>query len=212
MDSNCCNSYQKVFNDKWAKKDLKKYEKKGLKKLTGMLVEAIRQRSESGMTLLDIGGGIGTISFELLKDCVERSTHVDISEASLSVLKRETERRELVDKINILEGDFLDHADKIDPSDIVTLDKVICCYDDYRSLVNISASKANALYGFVIPRDTWWVKAVHIIATPFMKWFYGFQAYIHPFREIEAIVKAHGFQRKFRKNRNQWMVTLYSKT
>ena len=41
---------------------------------------------------------------------------------------------------------FLALADQLEPADIVTLDKVICCYADMRRLLDQSAGKARKLY------------------------------------------------------------------
>ena len=39
--------------------------------------------------------------------------------------------------------------------DVVTLDRVICCYPDMPALVDASAAHARRLFGFVAPRERW---------------------------------------------------------
>jgi hypothetical protein len=51
-------------------------------------------------------------------------------------------------------GDFVALAPALSAADVVTLDRVICCYDDMPALVGRSAALAERLYGVVYPRDT----------------------------------------------------------
>ena len=44
-------------------------------------------------------------------------------------------------------------SDEIEAADVVTLDRVICCYPDMEALVGRSAERALRLYGLVHPRD-----------------------------------------------------------
>lgn len=52
----------------------------------------------------------------------------------------------------------MDLAPQLPPADLVTLEKVICCYPDMRTLVSLSSAHARRLYGFVIPREMWSMK------------------------------------------------------
>jgi magnesium-protoporphyrin O-methyltransferase len=52
-----------------------------------------------------------------------------------------------------LRGDFVALASELPSVDIVTLDRVICCYPHMEALVAGSASKARRLYGAVFPRE-----------------------------------------------------------
>ncbi len=42
-------------------------------------------------------------------------------------------------------GDFVEVAGSIQPADIVTLDRVICCYPDVERLVGLSSQRATRL-------------------------------------------------------------------
>src|SRR5204863_302008 len=64
----CCqpDSFDAVFSEKRASKDLKRYRKKGPDKTTRLLLDALKADGVAGKTLLDIGGGIGVAHHELL--------------------------------------------------------------------------------------------------------------------------------------------------
>src|SRR6266508_4007771 len=84
----------------------------------------------STRTLLDIGGGVGAIQHELLKAGAARATDVDASNAYLDAARAEAARQGHADRATFHHGDFVALADAIAPADIVTLDRVICCYHD----------------------------------------------------------------------------------
>ena len=49
-------------------------------------------------------------------------------------------------------------AAAIEPADIVTLDRVVCCYPDAEALVGGSAARVRTVYGLVLPRDRFMVR------------------------------------------------------
>src|SRR3990170_69781 len=87
---------------------------------------------------------------------VGRIASVDASSSYLAAQRAEAERLGYAPRASYLSGDFVTLADHIPDSDIVTLDRVICCYPDMRSLVSLSAARARRLCGIVYPRGTWW--------------------------------------------------------
>ena len=154
MDCGQCRGIEKVFDQKEAKKDLKRYRKKGPSDTTRMLVEAIKEEGVQQGTVLDIGGGVGAIQYELLDAGASGAVSVDASTAYVEAAKAEAQRRGHGDRISHIHGNFVEVAPDIEPADIVTLDKVICCYDDVEGLVDLSSQRAARLYGVVLPVTT----------------------------------------------------------
>lgn len=77
--NHCCGANQQ-FNLKSAKKDLKRYFKKEPLKPTKLLTEALKSVDLKGLSLLDIGGGIGSIPLQLIPHGLNKVTNVDASE------------------------------------------------------------------------------------------------------------------------------------
>ena len=78
-------------------------------------------------------------------------------------------------------GDFVECSVDVAPADIVTLDKVICCYPDMPALVSASAGKAKKLYGIVVPKDRWWVRAAAKVGNLVLRILrFEFQGFVHP--------------------------------
>jgi magnesium-protoporphyrin O-methyltransferase len=151
-----CQGIETLFGERLARSDLKRYRRKGLLKTARILLDALRAEGVEGATLLDIGGGVGAVSNGLLTAGVTHATAADASPAYLHAAKEEAKRQGHRERITYHLGDFVEVASRIDPADIVTLDRVICCYDDLEALVSASAERARRLYGVVYPRDTWW--------------------------------------------------------
>ncbi len=212
MPCACCNDYQTTFDRQLAEAELADYQSTGLKKMTRPLVEALQKQNLEGLTLLDIGGGIGAIVFEALKAGVRQATNVEISQAYLAVFKEEALRQGLSGKTQSLQGDFLSLASHIEPADIVTLDKVICCYPDYEQLVSLSLEKARKYYAFVLPRDTWWVKLFEFLEKPRRRW-QGktCKTFVHPVEKIEGLVRGAGFREIERQRRREWLILVFEK-
>jgi len=212
MDCCQCKGIETVFNEKEARGKLKAYREDGPAKTTRMLIDALRAQGVVGMTLLDIGGGVGAIQHELLRAGVERATAVDASSAYLKAARQEAEQQGNADRVSFHQGNFVDLAPEIPPADIVTLDRVICCYHDVQSLVGLSAQKASALYGLVYPRDVWWIRAgiaagnlwLRITRNPF-------RAFVHPTEAVEALVRGSGLTRRYHRLSGVWQVAVYAR-
>jgi magnesium-protoporphyrin O-methyltransferase len=211
---NCCQcqGIETCFNEKRVGKELARYRKKGPAKTTRMLIDAVKAEGVQGVALLDIGGGVGAIQHELLKAGAGRATSVEASSSYLEASKAEATQQGHADRVSYHHGDFVALASDIPPADIVTLDRVICCYPDMQSLVELSSARAGKLYALVYPRDTWWVKigialgnlALRATRNPF-------RTFVHPTQAVEALVRRNGLKPRFYSQTAVWQVALYAR-
>lgn len=211
---NCCQcqGIEELFSQQYVTKELSRYRTKGPDKTTRILTEAITEMGVDGFTLLDIGGGVGAIQHELLASGVDQVTNVEASTAYLNAAKAEIQRRGLADRVSFYHGNFVDLAADIPPADIVTLDRVICCYPDMERLVGLSAARARKLYGLVYPRDTWWVKIALVLQNFFFRLRRSpFRAFVHPAESVEAILGKNGLKRRFYHRTFVWQVAVYTR-
>ncbi|SVB11169.1 uncharacterized protein METZ01_LOCUS164023, partial [marine metagenome] len=148
-----CQGIENMFDKKTAKSELKRYLKKGPSKTTGMLLDAIHKEGVQGLDFLDIGGGIGAIQYDLIKAGASNGTSIEASSAYADLVKEEILQNDLAERIDCKYGDFTTTASDVDRADIVTLDKVICCYDDMSKLVMLSSKLARKIYAVIYPRD-----------------------------------------------------------
>jgi len=212
MQCGQCKGIESLFNEKEAERQLRAYRKSGPSKTTQMLIEALKAVGIEGQTLLDIGGGVGAIQHELLRAGLASSTGVDASTAYMRAAQREAERQGFGDRVHYYHADFVDLARQIPPADIVTLDRVICCYHDMQALVGLSVAKAGRLYGLVYPRDAWWLRAAIAMGNVYFRIVRNpFRAYAHRTRAVEAVVRGSGFQRRFYKTSGPWQVAVFAR-
>jgi 2-polyprenyl-3-methyl-5-hydroxy-6-metoxy-1,4-benzoquinol methylase len=156
--SSCCQGFDDVFGAKTAERDLARYRRRGPTRPTRRLIAELRERGVAGATVLDIGGGIGAVQQGLLDAGAERATSVEASGAFVRAAREEAERLGRGDRIAYRQGDYVELAAGLEPADVVTLDRVICCYGDVEALVGRSADHARRLYGLVHPREAWWTR------------------------------------------------------
>ena len=83
-------------------------------------------------------------------------------------------------------------ADEIAAADIVTLDRVVCCYPDMAALVHHAAAKAGRFLGLVYPRDSWWTKAgvAMLNLLPRLRGD-AFRSFVHPTAAVEGLSLIH---------------------
>lgn len=207
-----CQGIETQFDDKAATRDLRSYQKKGPAKTTKMLVEALKAKGVKELTLLDIGGGIGAIQHALLDEGIGHVTGVDASTAYMQTAVGEHRRLERGDQVQYHHGDFVDLALGIDEADIVTLDRVICCYPDMEMLVSLSSDRARRYYAVVYPRVTWWTRVgfkVINIMNGLRK--SAFRAFLHPPTAVDALVRSKQFEQVYYKTSFLWQVIVYAR-
>jgi len=109
-------------------------------------------------------------------------------------------------------GDFVELAEAIPPHDVVTLDRVICCYHDMKTLVQLSAARATKRYGLVYPRDVWWNRILSRIGNLFF-WITRnpFRTFIHSDPAVQHILGQLGLERVFHKKLLSWQVAVYAR-
>jgi magnesium-protoporphyrin O-methyltransferase len=177
-----------------------------------MLISALVNMGVEGQTLLDIGGGIGAVQLELLRAGATGATSVEASAAYLQIAQQEAERAGVDQRIEYVHGDFVSLAGQIPQADIVTLDRVICCYDDVEALVSLSAAKARRLYGLAYPRSVWWVKiALYFENLGYRFWRSPFRAFVHPTELVDGLVRSAGLKAIHHQNTFAWQVVVYQR-
>lgn len=208
-----CAGIEKEFNPKVAAWELRRYRRRGAHGTTKMLLDLLRgETSPAGKTLLDVGGGVGVIQHELAASGAARITSVDAASAYLQVQREEAGRRSYGDRVTHLQGDFVALAEGLPEHDIVTLDRVICCYDDMPQLVARSAERARELYGAVYPRRTWWTIAGVAVFNLVMRLRRSsFRSYLHPPGEIERVLGSSGLRLRAARQTILWRVAVYAR-
>jgi 2-polyprenyl-3-methyl-5-hydroxy-6-metoxy-1,4-benzoquinol methylase len=212
---NCCphcQSADRYFNQRVAISDLREYQRHGAGGTTKRLLDALRSAGVAGMSLLDIGGGIGVIQHELIVAGVRPITNVDASSAFLRMARQEAEKRGYAADARYLHGDFVSLAEGSEASDIVTLDRVLCCYPHMEALVDSAAAKTKRLLGLVYPRDMWWTKmGIQVLNGYCRLQRNSFRNYIHATAAVEGIIAGNGLRKTVHYTGAVWQVAVFGR-
>lgn len=211
---NCCQceGIEREFSADEAERMLREYQDEGPNNTTQMLIDAVRQQGVGGLTLLDIGGGVGAIQHALLEAGARSATAVEASTAYARTSEQEAERLELADRITVHHSDFVAMADQIQPHDVVTLDRVICCYHDLDGLLGKAAARANRLVGLVYPRTNLHIRLVSKAANLVLFLARNpFRTYVHSDGIVRGILEGLGMRTVFHENTLLWQVVVWAK-
>ena len=158
--SSCCGpgEYDKVFDEKHARSRASEYARKGLTGDARRIVDFVRGRLSAGYTVLEVGGGVGEIHLELLKDGASRAVNVELATQYENVASELIHQRGLGDRVERQLGDFVGQAGNIPAADLVVMNRVVCCYPDADALVGAAAEHARRYLVMAFPVDRWWIR------------------------------------------------------
>jgi 2-polyprenyl-3-methyl-5-hydroxy-6-metoxy-1,4-benzoquinol methylase len=192
----CCTGYcaaEAQFDRKVAERDLRRYRRRGADATTRLKLAELRRWPLEGQRLLDVGGGIGVIGRELASTGVASATVVEASPAYLEVARREAGSQYGSRPTQFIMGDFAVIAGTLSDADVVTLDRVVCCYPDAEALLRQAAGRARQLLAFTYPRNRWYVRTLIVLENLWLR-LTGkkFRAFVHAPERMAAVLEAAG--------------------
>ena len=219
----CACAVGNEFGERAARHDLEAYHQSGPDRTTRWLLDGLRgggaaeasggdPPSIDGLTVLDIGAGVGAVHLELLRSGAAAAVDVDGSPAYVDVARGEAVQLGLADRVTYLGGDFVALAPTIAPADLVALDRVICCYPDMRALVRLSVARTRRRYGLVYPRDRSWIKLGGAVLNGLSRIARRrLRFHVHRTADVDAIVRAAGFTLLVSRTTWFWQVVVYER-
>jgi SAM-dependent methyltransferase len=213
VDACGCDPFTEMFDARTAEADLERYRRKGPDGTTRRLLDMLQAAGVRDASVLDIGAGVGAIDHELLAAGAREAVLVDGSTAYQAAARAEAASRGTSDRLTFLEGDFVALADRVEAADVVTLDRVVCCYPDVERLVLASATRARRLYGLVLPRDRLLIRIALAIANG---WYRlrgrAYRAYAHPNARVDALAASAGLRPEQESSTFFWRVVVYTRS
>jgi magnesium-protoporphyrin O-methyltransferase len=209
----CAATLDSQFDARSAGQQLQEFRRNGPSKETKLLSSALRDAGISGATVLDIGGGIGAVQAGAFRDGAVRALSVDASNGYVDAARSLAAEHGYIDRVEYRVGDFVDIAESIPAVDVVTLDKVICCYADMNALLGRSAERADRLYAAVYPRDGLLIRAANVVHNAFRRVTRSsFRTYIHRSSAIEGVLAGHGFRMRSMATTVIWRIVVFERT
>jgi SAM-dependent methyltransferase len=212
----CCSPFEcaadQQFNEKKATGELERYRTKGPRPTTQLLQESIEQTGTLNGTLLDIGSGIGSLTFGLLERGATHAVAVDASSAYHAVARQEAERLGRADAVRFVHADFVSVASQLPAAALVTLDRVVCCYPSYEALLNPALRHAEKCFALSYPRDVWYVRLGVLLENAHRRLTKNpFRTYVHPAARMEDVIRSAGFELSTRRETWMWSVDVYTR-
>lgn len=210
---NCCPSHcvaAGFFDARIAKRDLRRYQRRGPDSSTRMLLAELRRGTLQDLHLLDVGSGIGVIAAELAGDGLASATLVDASAAYLDLARQNVEPRYGGRPTQFIAGDFASTTASLPEADIVTLDRVVCCYPNAEALMSTAAGRARRLLAFTHPPRRWYLRAGFAMMN-FFFWLARnpFRIFVHSPQQMAAVLEAAGFVPAAHRETFLWSFRLY---
>lgn len=212
----CCRTFacaaDQQFTEKKASAELKRYRTKGPGPTTRLLQDGIAGAGELNGTLLDIGAGVGALTFSLLERGISHAIAVDASAAYHRVARQEAERIGREEAVQFIHGDFVAVSPELPIATLVTLDRVVCCYPSVESLLDAALRHTDRCLAFSYPRDVWYVRhAVRLENLQRRLTRNSFRTFVHSAARIEGMVRAAGFELSSRRETWMWSVDVYTR-
>lgn len=192
-DPRCSCCYDDTFDRKVAQRELQDARRKGPGRTSKALAEALAERGVEGLTVLDIGAGVGSVHRLLLERGAATATDVDASRPYLDAAREEAERLGIADRVRFEHGDFVERADEIGPADLVALDRVVCCYPFVDALVGRAAERTRRRLGIILPPDNRLARLVVGVENLWHRLTRSeYRAYVHSHARVTAAARAAG--------------------
>jgi magnesium-protoporphyrin O-methyltransferase len=190
-----------------AAKELQAYRTGRLGATTRLLRDGIVQTGWNHGTLLDIGGGVGALTFELLDRGLTRAVVADASAAYATAAREEAARRNRTSSVEVVHGDIL--LLPLGRASVVTLDRVVCCYPHYEPMLERAAQHAEHVVALSYPNDRWYVRVITWFENARRTRTSGFRTFVHPPDRMQRIVQRAGFELATRRSTFVWTIDVF---
>jgi SAM-dependent methyltransferase len=207
-----CDAAGQQFSAKLAARQLDRYRAAGPGPTTRLLRDGLAAAGAVRGAVLDIGGGIGALALELLARGATGATIVDASPAYVAAAGEEARRRGRSDVVRIIHADFLAIEDQLPTADVVTLDRVVCCYPAFVPLLEGAMRHSTRWLALSYPHDRWYVRSFIAAENQIRRACGGgFRGYVHSTAAIADLIRGGGFVRRHRAGTLAWAVDVYER-
>ncbi len=176
------------------------------------MITGLERAGLNGASLLEIGCGVGYLHQSLLELGAGEAVGIELSERMLEEAKALSKKRELSERVQYLQGDFVVLADQLSQADVTILDKVICCYPDAEGMVSRSLDKTGRVYALTIPRDRWYTRMGVRLAAVFL-WLIrsSFRSFVYDPHRIEDWITERGYRKVYENVTPIWLTQVYAR-
>jgi magnesium-protoporphyrin O-methyltransferase len=190
-----------------------RYKEKGLSRSSKLLLKFILDNEVRDRSVLDLGCGAGGFSIELLRKGASNAVGFDLSPKMVSAATELAQANGFESRTKFQQGNGA--TSELPESDVVVMDKVLCCYSEWRRLLKNAIEASRGIIGFTVPKDEGITKLPFRIALKVANYFQrrrgGVLFYLHPLGAVDKILRDSGFTHRRKQGARFWLVFLYSR-
>ena len=188
----------------------RRFTKKGFEPSQRQLLQGLEQAGFENVTLLEVGSGVGYMHQVLLEKGAKSAVGIDLAPDMLKEAKQWADEKGLTDRVQYIQGDFIELLDQVEAAEVTILDKVVCCYPHAELLINSSTKTTNRVYALTYPRNRWFIKVAIEIMAFFLKLSgSNFRAFVHNPGDIERWILKAGFKKTYQDQTFIWLSQIY---
>ena len=206
----CCSprGCERFFGARFAARLARHYRKNGLDPNARQMVDFLDQRGIRDATVLEVGGGLGTIQVELLKRGAARAVNLELSPGYEDEARRLLDEAGVADRVDRRIHDIAADPAAVEPADVVVLQRVVCCYPDYERLLSAAADHARRMLVFSYPPRniaSRFILGAENLIFRLLRW--EFRVFNHPPAAMLAVLERHGLRPTYTEHGLVWRVT-----
>jgi magnesium-protoporphyrin O-methyltransferase len=190
-----------------------RYKNKGLSRSSKLLLKFILDGNSQDKAVLDLGCGAGGLSIELLKRGAQNAVGFDLSPRMVEAATQLALASGFESRAKFQEANAA--TTELPRSDIVVMDKVLCCYSEWKPLLKNAIEAGRDMVGFIVPRDEGITKLPFRLALRIANYFQrrrgGVLFYLHPLGTVDKTLRESGFNLRRKQGSRFWLVFLYSR-
>ena len=192
---------------------VRRYRRRGLEAVQRKLLEGLTEAGVAGASVLEIGCGTGELQRRVLAAGAGSAVGIDVAGGMIERAQAAAAQAGLEQRTTFLVGDAVERAAELPPAALVVLDKVLCCYPEIDTLLQVSLQRTQRLYAVVVPRPHWLVAAVWRVAIAMFKLLRSsFHPFYHDWHATAAAISAAGFRRIFAAHTLAWEAWIFHRS
>jgi hypothetical protein len=206
----CCSANSacaEFFGERIARRALRRYRKKGLDEDARRMVAWAGEAGLDGVSVLEVGGGIGAVAARLLHQGAERAVNLEVAPGWEPFARSLAAAEGIEGRSAFRVGDLLLDPDVAEPADVVALQRVVCCNPEGVRLAGLAAGLTRRVLVLSYPRDAawtrWGVAAANLLERLRRQ---SFRAFVHSPTAILAAAVAEGLELVHRERGTVWEI------
>jgi magnesium-protoporphyrin O-methyltransferase len=193
-----------------SKMSARRYRRKGLDDNQRLMVEALESLGLEGVSLLEVGCGVGALHQTLLEKGAATALGIDLAPGVLELAESRARELGMDQRTEYRPGDFVEISDTLGTADVTLLDKVVCCYPAPREMIDAAMACTRSAIALTYPTKNLISRLFnHLWNFGFWLFRSDFRGFVHDPQLVQQSIEAHGFHRVFNHDSTMWHTQVY---